>query len=92
MADEADATFAQAMPALEAASKACGNLSKGAITEVKSFANPPVGVIKVMSAVLTLLGKPGADWAMIRKEIADPKFMDRIVCFDKNNISKKTMV
>ena len=44
LAVEADATLAQAMPALEAANRACQSLAKGAITEVKSFANPPQGV------------------------------------------------
>ena len=44
-----------------------------------------------MMAVMTVLGKFGANWAEIRKEMANPNFMDRITGLDKNNMSESTM-
>ena len=44
-----------------------------------------------MSAVMTVLGKPNSDWAAVKKEMTDPKFMDKIVGLDKNNMSETTM-
>ena len=37
-----------------------------------------------MSALMTLLGK-GKDWAVCKKEMADPKFVDRLTNYDKDN-------
>ena len=47
--------------------------------------------MNVMSAVMTILGKFNADWATIKKEMTDPKFMDRIKNLDKDNMSPKIM-
>ena len=44
-----------------------------------------------MSAVMTVLGKPNADWAAVKKEMADMKFMERIINLDKNNMPESTM-
>ena len=92
LADDADADLAKAMPILEAANEAVGNLGRKEINEVKAYATPPKAIMNVMSAVLTVLGKPGADWAMVKKEMTDSKFMDRILGLDKNNMPEKIMI
>lgn len=40
---------------------------------------------------MTVLGKSNADWAAVKKEMTDPKFMKRIVNLDKDNMSESTM-
>ena len=66
-------------PILESANKSIGNLTKRDIGEVRAYANPPKDIMNVMSAVMTVLGKANADWAAVKKEMTDPKFMDRII-------------
>mmetsp|Transcript_6338 Transcript_6338/g.7541 ORF Transcript_6338/g.7541 Transcript_6338/m.7541 type:complete len:277 (+) Transcript_6338:337-1167(+) len=79
------------MPILESANEAVGNLTKKDIGEVRAYANPPKEIMNVMSAVMTVLGKPNADWASVKKEMTDPKFMDRIVGLEKDNMGEATM-
>ena len=47
--------------------------------------------MNVMSAVMTVLGKFNVDWAGVKKEMTDPKFMDKIVFLDKENMPESTM-
>jgi len=91
LADEANADLEKTMPILQSANEAVGNLSKKDIGEVKAYANPPKEIMNVMSAVMTVLGKPNADWAAVKKEMTDPKFIDRIMDLDKDNMSETTM-
>jgi len=79
------------MPILEAANEAVSNLTKKDVGEVKAYATPPKDIMNVMSAVLCVLGKPNSDWPAVKKEMTDPKFMDRIVNLDKNNMPEATM-
>ena len=44
-----------------------------------------------MSAVMTVLGKANCDWAGVKKEMTDPKFMDKIINLDKENMPESTM-
>ena len=44
-----------------------------------------------MAAVMILLGKSDLDWAGIKREMTDPKFADKLVCLDKDNMSEETM-
>ena len=39
-----------------------------------------------MGAVMTLMKKKTTDWASVKKELADPKFFDNILKFDKDHI------
>jgi len=91
LADDANADLARTMPILEQANEAVGNLNKKDIGEVRAYANPPKDIMNVMAAVMTVLGKHNADWAFVKKEMTDPKFMDRIVNLDKDNMSEATM-
>ena len=88
MADDANSDLAKVMPTLESANEAVGRLSKRDIGEVRAYNNPPKEIINVMSAVMTVLGKVNTDWASVKKEMTDPKFMDRIVQLDKDNMSE----
>ena len=47
--------------------------------------------MNVMSAVMTVLGKNNVDWAGVKKEMTDPKFMDKIINLDKENMADSTM-
>jgi len=91
LAREANDDLAKTMPILEAANEAVGNLTNKDIGEVRAYATPPKDIQNVMSAVMTVLGKPNADWASVKKEMTDPKFMKRITDLDKNNMSEATM-
>jgi dynein heavy chain len=53
---DAQADLDLALPALRAAIKALEKLKKAEISEVKSMANPPAGVVRTMEAVCLLLG------------------------------------
>lgn len=91
LADDANEDLKKTMPILEAANEAVGGLTKKDIGEVRAYATPPKEIMNVMSAVLTVLGKPNADWPAVKKEMTDPKFMDRIVNLDRDHMSEATM-
>lgn len=65
-------------------------LDKKYIAEIKSFASPPPDVATVMSSVMIVLGKDPT-WQSVKKELADPKFVDKIMNYDKDNIQQKTI-
>ena len=91
LADDANADLERTMPILDAANEAVDKLEKKDIGEVRAYANPPKDIMNVMAAVMTVLGKYNADWAFVKKEMTDPKFMDRITKLDKDNMSEHTM-
>ena len=79
-----------AMPALENALKALDSLDKKDITEVKSFAKPPVAVQTVMEAVCVLLGEE-PDWDAAKKLLSNSQFIANLQNYDKDNIGDKTL-
>lgn len=78
VADDAQADLDKAMPALKGALKALDSLTKGDITEVKSFPKPPPAVEVVMQGVCIMLGqKP--DWETAKKVVlADGNFLEKL--------------
>lgn len=78
------------MPALLSAEEAVERLDKKYINEIKSFVSPPKDVATVMSAVMICLGKQ-TDWPSVKRELTDPKFIDRIMQYDKENIPQKIL-
>lgn len=90
IAAEAQAQLDLATPALEEAQKSVAGLDKKAINEIKAYNNPPKEVAKVMGAVMTYL-KEGTSWTDIRKVMNDPKFINRIIEFDMDNIPDSTI-
>ena len=65
-------------------------MDKKAINEIKAYNNPPKEVAKVIGAVMTYL-KEGASWTDTRKVMNDPKFINRIIEFDMDNIPDSTI-
>lgn len=65
-------------------------MDKKYIAEIKSFANPPADVATVMNAVMIVLNKEPT-WASVKKELANPKFVEMVMTFDKENIPAKTL-
>lgn len=90
LAADAEQELAKATPALKAAQEAVEGLDKKNISEIKSFASPPLDVLMVMSAVMTVLNRDPT-WLSVKKELANPKFVDNILQFDKENIPPKIL-
>lgn len=90
LSDAAQKDLLKAMPALNAATEALDALNKKDLTEVKSYAKPPVKVEKVMEAVMILMGKDPT-WTESKKQLGEQNFLDQLKCFDKNHISDKTL-
>jgi dynein heavy chain len=78
-----------AMPAFNSALKALETLNRADLTEVKSFAQPPDMVRKVMEAVCVLM-KCEASWKSAQKLLTNIKFIDTLRDFDKDNIADET--
>jgi dynein heavy chain, axonemal len=49
--------LAEALPTLEAATKALNRISRKDVTEIRSFTTPPTGMVAVIEALCILLGK-----------------------------------
>lgn len=58
MKDEAEADLLEAQPALDRAIKALNTLNKKDVGELKTFLNPPAGVLLVMEAICVLRQVP----------------------------------
>jgi len=94
------------MPALNSAIEALSQLSKGDIVEVKAMKTPPGGVILVSKALCWAFnvkpkkvpapdGRSKMDdyWEPAKKELwGDPKLLDKLLYFDKDNIPADVMV
>lgn len=106
MKAECENDLAEAIPLLEDAMKALDTLKPSDITEVKAMKTPPSGVVLVMSAVCQMMGvkseriKDPNDptkkiedyWGPAKKFLlGDPKFLQRLKDYDKDNISEKVI-
>jgi dynein heavy chain len=92
--------LAAAMPAYESAVEALSKLSKGDVGEVRAMKTPPAGVILTAQAMCIMFevkpvkvaaadgkGKEDNYWEAAKKELlVDPRLLDRMVNFDKDNI------
>lgn len=90
LAAAADKDLQKAMPALDAATLALDSLNKKDLTEVKSYAKPPIKVERVMEAVMILMGKEPT-WTESKRQLGEQNFLDQLKLFDKNHISDKTL-
>ena len=100
---ECDADLAEALPILNSALEALNTLTPADITVVKSMKTPPKGVRIVMEAVCVLKGvKPDKVpdptgtgkmiedyWSSSKRVLADIKFLDNLINYDKDNIDPK---
>jgi dynein heavy chain len=88
--EDAQRDLDKALPALNSAVKALNSLTKGDITEVKSFAQPPPAVKTVMEGVCIMLGsKP--TWDDSKKLLGDSNFLDNLKNYDKDNIAPSVL-
>ncbi|CAE8620925.1 unnamed protein product [Polarella glacialis] len=106
MAADCQRDLDKAMPALNSAIEALSQLSKGDIVEVKAMKTPPGGVILVSKALCWAFnvkpkkvpapdGRSKMDdyWEPAKKELwGDPKLLDKLLYFDKDNIPADVMV
>jgi dynein heavy chain len=90
VADAAQADLDEALPALQAATKALENINKKDLMEIKSYAKPPPLVEKVMEAVM-ILKKCEPNWDESKRQLGNPNFIKQLVGFDKDNISDKIL-
>ncbi|KAL2608307.1 hypothetical protein R1flu_026880 [Riccia fluitans] len=88
---EAEVALAEALPALEAAAEALNNLKKEEITEIRSFAKPNVYVQKVCECVVILRGFKDVPWRGAKQMMADNRFLQTLLEFDKDSITEKQM-
>jgi dynein heavy chain, axonemal len=91
-AEDCERDLSKALPALEAAQKALDTLDKNSLTEMKSFANPPSGVLLVSSAVMCLMAPGGKvpkdkSWKAAKAMMGNvDKFLTDLKTYDKDNI------
>ena len=80
--------LSEAMPALQAATKALNTLDQKDIGEMKMYATPPEDLVMVLNAVC-LLKKIPQNWDSAKKEMGNPKaFLTSLQEFDKDNIQE----
>lgn len=101
--DECDADLAGALPILNSALESLNTLTPADITLIKSMKTPPKGIKLVLEAVCIVKGvKPdrvpdptGSGkmiedyWGPSKRILADIKFLDSLINFDKDNIDPK---
>jgi hypothetical protein len=89
-----------ALPAFHAAVEAIACLRKSDLTEVKALKKPPQGILLVAKALCHCfhvgpknLGDSKFDyWGQFKKLIGDAAFLNRVINYDKDNISEKTLM
>ena len=97
--EECDAKLSEAIPKLEEANAALGTLTAQDISLVRTMRAPPVVVKVVMEGICILkdmkpervpnpsgVGVIEDYWATSRRVLADIKFLDSLINFDKDNI------
>ncbi|KAL4487471.1 hypothetical protein ABPG72_006991 [Tetrahymena utriculariae] len=88
ISDEAQAELNKVMPELEAAMQAVQNLDKSALSTLRGMASPPQQATITFEAVAALMGEKKTDWASVKQIflVDVPKFIDKMIGFDKDNI------
>lgn len=86
---DAEKDLADAMPAFHAAIEALNTLTKGSITEVKSFKDPPVLVKKTMEAVC-ILKFVEPSWKNAQKILMDFNFRKSLKEYAKDDVTDET--
>lgn len=89
-ADAAQADLEQALPALNAATKALEAINKKDLGEIKSYGKPPPLVEKVLEAVM-ILRKCEPTWEEAKRQLNNQNFVKLLVELDKDNISDKIL-
>ena len=82
------ADLADAEPAVLDAQAAVSSIKKQHLQEVRSMANPPEAVKLAMESVCTILGHKIDSWRTVQGIIRRDDFIQRIVNFDTNHMTK----
>ena len=91
MKKENEEELAKLRPALEEATKAVSELTKEAITELKTFKVPPAVVKNCVELAFLYLGENAKDWKVALGVLSDIKFLDRLKNYDNKNIPPKVI-
>ena len=88
----ADEALMEALPAVEAASKALENLDKKDLTELKAFTNPPEAVKNMCMQLINL--KPTGEkleenWLDAKKMLGNANLLSLLKGYDKDSINEK---
>ncbi|GIX77262.1 cytoplasmic dynein 1 heavy chain 1 [Caerostris extrusa] len=75
-------------PAVLDAQAAVKSIKKQHLVEVRSMANPPAPVKLALESICLLLGEPTTDWKAIRSVIIRENFINTIVNFATDEITK----
>ena len=88
---EADEALMEALPAVEAASRALENLDKNDLTELKQFTNPPPAV-KTLCMQLVVLRPTGEkfeeDWGDAKKMLGNGQLLNMLKTFPRTILRK----
>lgn len=91
---EADEALMEALPAVEAASRALENLDKSSLTELKAFTNPP-DAVKKLSMQLVCLRPTGEKfeetWSDAKKLLGNSNLLHLLKTYPKDDINEKQM-
>eukprot|EP00702_Spironucleus_salmonicida_P003638 EST44929.1 Dynein heavy chain [Spironucleus salmonicida] len=79
---DSEAELSTVMPILEEATKAVSGIPNDAISEVKSFKNPPPAVAIVLEAVLTFMGQADMSWQGMRAFLSQSGVLRQIASLD----------
>ncbi len=95
LAADAHRNLEHALPSWDAAIMAVAELDRTELVELKtkgSGASANVEIIQqVMEAVCVLLGTK-ADWTTAKAVLADPQLQQRLIDYDKDNISEQVKI
>lgn len=80
----------EALPILNAATKALESLNKKDLNEIRSYSKPPPLVEKVLEAVM-ILKKSEPTWDEAKRQLGNPYFIKQLINFDKDNVSDKIL-
>lgn len=86
---DAEASLAEAMPALENAKLALEDLDKKEITEIKAFKNPPPAVETVLNCIVIFKGIREVSWKSAQALMSDTGFLDMLKRMDVDNITNR---
>jgi dynein heavy chain len=88
----ADEALMEALPAVEAASRALENLDKNDLTELKAFTNPPPAVMR-MCMQLVILKPTGEkfneDWLDAKKLLGNSQLLQLLKAYPKDDLTDK---
>ncbi len=84
---DAEASLAEALPALEEARIALSDLDKNDVTEIRSFAKPPPQVQTVCECIVVMRGLKEVSWKTAKGMMADTNFLNSLQNMDVDGIT-----